>query len=120
MNKSLAVLFLLLFAASVEAAEPQYRFEGTWRTTNRRLDGDMKCDFNSIGKERWQARFYGVWQGVDFDYTVRFAGPPDDLQGEATIDNAYYKWRGRADQGSFSGNFTGDRYTGSFNLKRSR
>lgn len=91
-------------------------YEGTWNTTNRRLDGTMTCVVTPKGTEQWEGRFYGVWQGVDFDYTVDFTGPEDDLRGTATIDGASYNWRARMTSKRFWANFSGDRYVGSFDL----
>jgi hypothetical protein len=59
-----------------------------------------------------------VWQGVPFDHTVAFTGPPEKLQGKATIDGADYIWSGTFsdDDGRFKGNFGGNRYSGYFDL----
>ena len=95
-------------------------FEGDWLTTNRKLDGKMTCVVTDLGNEKWRGRFYGIWQGVSFDYTVAFAGPAEDLRGTAQIDGADYAWKGKilpADQPSFQGTFGGSRYEGSFALK---
>lgn len=98
-------------------------FEGDWLTTNRKLDGKMTCVVTDLGNEKWRGRFYGVWQGVPFDYTVAFAGPAEDLRGTAQIDGADYVWKGRilpGDQPSFQGTFGGSRYEGSFALKEKK
>src|SRR5687768_17309386 len=81
-----AVLTMCTFAASAQ----DYVFEGPWHTTNRKLDGIMTCAVTDLGNEKWKGRFYGVWQGVPFDYTVAFAGKPSELKGTATIDGAHY------------------------------
>ncbi len=100
-------------------------YTGVWKTTNRRLDGAMTCVVKEIGPEKWQGRFHGIWQGVPFDYTVPFSGPPSNLQGTATIDGASYAWKGSiapadsADPASppaFKATFTGNRYLGAFDL----
>ncbi|HEX5103209.1 MAG TPA: hypothetical protein VFV87_05330, partial [Pirellulaceae bacterium] len=69
----------------------------------------------------WRGRFFGVWQGVPFDHTVTFSGPPDNLRGTATIDNAHYDWTGQIDvfqkPARFSGAFGGTRYAGQFDLQ---
>jgi hypothetical protein len=103
------------------AADAMY--VGTWKTTNRKLDGTMTCAVKELGDEKWQGRFYGVWQGVPFDYTVAFSGPPVSLRGTATIDGANYTWTGTIAPGNseapgaFQGTFGGSRYNGSFALK---
>src|SRR6187397_1399979 len=95
-------------------------YEGPWHTTNRKLDGTMTCAVKDLGDNKWTGRFYGVWQGVPFDYTVPFSGPPDKLQGKATIDGADYIWSGsfNHEEGRFKGNFGGNRYSGYFDLAR--
>lgn len=114
------ILMPVILAACVSTATARdYLFEGTWRTTNRKLDGRMTCVVTDLGDQKWQGRFYGVWQGVAFDYNVDFSGPLTELRGTAVIDNANYIWAGRIDEGSpgsFRGNFDGDRYRGSFEL----
>ena len=97
----------------------EFVFEGPWKTTNRKLDGIMTCVVTPLGEEKWQGRFYGVWQGVPFDYTVPFTGPVSKLQGTATIDGASYTLSGeiiREPQPSFKGSFGGSRYIGSFEM----
>jgi hypothetical protein len=101
------------------ACGQEFIFEGPWKTTNRKLDGIMTCVVKQTGEEKWQGRFFGVWPGVPFDYTVPFSGPPEKLQGTATIDGASYTWTGemnRASQPCFKGTFGGSRYTGNFEL----
>ena len=118
---TICILFLGLVSTAVAAESVVY--EGTWNTTNRKLDGTMTCVVTEREKEQWQGRFYGVWQGVAFDYTVAFAGPPDALRGTAQIDGADYTWTGRIikeESGSFVGNFGGNRYSGYFDLKEKR
>src|SRR6266850_751273 len=112
---SLVMLTLPTIAAAEGAT-----YEGTWHTTNRKLDGIMICAVTDLGDEKWQGRFYGTWQGVPFEYTVAFIGPPSDVRGTATIDGASYVWKGQISQeapGSFKGTFGGTRYTGFFDLK---
>ena len=95
-------------------------YEGQWHTTNRKLDGTMTCTVTDLGNENWQGRFIGTWQGMPFDYTVKFSGPPNHLHGTATIDGADYSWAGEmgnGSQGSFKATFTGNRYLGHFDLK---
>jgi hypothetical protein len=116
-------VFLVLLASATSAATAEarnYTFEGPWHTSNRPLDGTMTCLVTDLGNERWQGRFYGVWQGASFDYTVAFTGPPSRLRGTAAIDGANYQWTGEIDAGSsasFKATFTGDRYNGHFDLK---
>src|SRR6185436_2814267 len=115
-------IFLSGFAYTAGAAEGVV-YEGTWNTTNRKLDGTMTCVVTQSGNERWQGRFYGVWQGVAFDYTVAFAGSPDELRGTAQVDGADYTCKGRitkGESGNFVGNFGGNRYSGYFDLKEKR
>lgn len=109
---------LLLLCVSVASAADT--FEGTWLTKERRLDGRMTAVVKDLGGDQWSARFYGRWQGVDYDYTVKFAGKPDKLTGKATIDGARYDWKGSIDEKKFAGTFTGDRYNGSFDLSRKK
>jgi hypothetical protein len=95
-------------------------YEGEWHTTNRKLDGTMTCVVTDLGNETWRGRFFGVWQGVRFDYPVTFTGPPSNLSGTATIDGANYVWKGQISESSprsFKGTFGGTRYTGHFDLE---
>ena len=113
-------LFVSLTSLGWEAkAEPRV-YEGGWKTTNRKLDGTMTAVVTQRGQQQWRGRFYGVWQGVPFDYTVNFAGPPNDLRGTAVIDGADYQWKGTLSDESprrFTGSFGGSRYTGYFELQ---
>jgi hypothetical protein len=98
-------------------------FVGPWKTTNRKLDGEMTAVLRPLAKDQWQGRFYGVWQGVPFDYTVKFTGSETSLQGTAVIDHADYTWTGSISDGSpavFKGRFGGSRYTGHFALKEKK
>ena len=113
-------LLMSLMSLGSESKAEQRVFEGGWKTTNRKLDGTMTAVVTEVGKERWKGRFYGVWQGVPFDYTVNFAGPPGELRGTAVIDNADYQWNGVMTDESprrFTGSFGGSRYTGYFDLR---
>jgi len=119
MKKTLVALVVLLAPATAVGQEMVY--EGTWLTTNRKLDGTMTCVVTDLGNNQWRGHFYGAWQGVPFSYTVSFSGPPEKLQGRAVIDGADYEWTGAMSQGSsgwFKGSFGGNRYVGSFDLKR--
>jgi len=112
----LLVLFLTTAAAGQETV-----YEGTWVTTNRKLDGTMTCVVTDLGNNRWRGHFYGVWEGVQFSYTVRFSGPPEKLHGTAVIDGADYEWTGtitKGPGGRFKGSFGGSRYVGWFDLKQ--
>jgi hypothetical protein len=114
------ILGVLLSLCSTAASEEMAPFEGLWRTTNRKLDGTMTCVVTEIGNEKWRGRFYGVWQGVAFDYSVTFTGRASNLRGTATIDGAHYTWTGQMSSEtprSFKGSFSGSRYTGYFDLK---
>ena len=111
--------FVVLLACASSTVARDYVFQGTWHTTNRPLDGTMTCVVTDLGNEKWTGRFFGVWQGVAFDYNVPFSGPPSQLRGTALIDGANYAWTGQireAAPNSFQGNFGGDRYFGSFDL----
>jgi hypothetical protein len=93
-------------------------FKGKWITTrNRRLDGIMNCHARRTG-DVYDCRFWGTWQGIDFEYNVKFDGPLENLNGhEITIDGARYKWSGTIVDGVFVGEFASNRYDGSFDLK---
>lgn len=95
-------------------------YEGTWHTTNRKLEGTMTCAVKDLGDNKWNGRFYGTWQGVPFDYTVPFTGSPEKLQGKATIDGADYIWSGsfNPEDSRFKGQFGGNRYSGYFDLAK--
>ena len=118
--KPVAVSLLLsLFVPQIAAADAgESRYVGSWRTTNRKLDGTMTCTVTLRGDEKWRGRFFGVWQGVPFDYLVDFTGPPSALRGSAQIDGADYTWTGKLSAESFQGSFGGNRYTGHFDLKK--
>ena len=106
-------------ALAADKADADNVYVGEWHTTNRKLDGTMTCALTPLGSDNWRARFYGVWQGVPFDYTVDFSGPPNQLRGQATIDGAHYDWTGTLSGQSsrtFQGQFGGTRYTGHFKL----
>jgi hypothetical protein len=115
---------IVLLGGSIVSAEPTVGqgavYQGTWKTTNRKLDGTMTCVVTPVASEKWKGRFYGTWQGVDFDYTVDMLGPADKLCGTATIDGASYEWKGWIRGDTFKTNFGGDRYTGSFELKKTK
>lgn len=115
-----ALLLSLLSLQHWDTTNEADIYHGTWKTTNRKLDGEMTAVVTELGQEKWRGRFYGVWQGVPFDYTVNFAGPPSDLRGTAVIDHADYQWRGSLSDESprrFKGSFGGSRYTGYFDLQ---
>jgi hypothetical protein len=119
-QQSWALGLLVWMAVGSVATAEEYVFEGPWNTTNRKLDGVMTCQVTRLGEDQWQGRFYGVWFGESFDYTVPFSGPTDNLQGKARIGGANYTWRGLISDESprvFKANFGGNRYEGYFNLK---
>jgi hypothetical protein len=119
MRTILASAVVLLWCTAAGAKD--LVFEGTWVTTNRPLDGTLTCVVTDLGNNQWRGHFYGTWQGTTFSYRVDFRGPPEDLRGRATIDGARYEWTGEMSRGTpgwFKGKFTGDRYAGSFSLKR--
>ncbi len=112
--------FLLLALAGTASAKDLV-FEGTWVTTNRRLDGPLTCVVTQLGDNKWRGHFYGVWQGVEFSYKVNFSGPREKLRGQAVIDGADYEWTGamsKTSPVSFQGKFWGNRYIGRFTLKQ--
>jgi len=110
------ILFLSFVCVTASSLAEDRVYVGPWRTTNRPLNGIMTAVVTDLGNNQWQGRFYGVWEGVAFDYTVRFSGPADMMKGAAVIDNANYTWIGRMNEHGFNGTFTGDRYTGYFRL----
>ncbi len=123
--------YLLLAGAllgGVAIAEGEERvFEGPWKTTNRKLDGIMTAVIKDLDDDQWQGRFYGVWQGGSFDYTIKFSGKPHSLKGTAVIDHADYTWTGAIAEepadGSpavFTARFGGSRYTGHFAMKEKK
>jgi hypothetical protein len=116
--KQLVFLLVLLGSSWVEAQQKEYIYYGPWHTTNRKLNGDMTAVVKSTGKDQWEGRFYGVWQGVKYDYTVKFVGKADTLTGQAKIDGADYDWKGEIDTEKFKATFTGSRYNGYFDMKR--
>ena len=108
---------LALLVSSQAASAKDVVYEGTWVTTNRKLDGPITCVVTDLGDNKWRGHFYGVWQGVDYSYKVAFTGPPEKLRGSAVIDGADYEWTGAMGE-SFRGTFRGSRYLGSFTMKR--
>jgi hypothetical protein len=121
MRTILVGLVLLASAAAGSARELVY--EGTWVTTNRPLDGAVRCVVTDLGDNQWRGHFSGVWQAQQFSYEVEFSGPPEKLEGWARIDGADYVWTGEMSQGSagwFKGTFTGNRYEGSFSMRQKR
>ena len=113
---------LLIFgvAAMIPAvgAGRELVYQGSWNTTNRKLDGVMTCVVSPVAKQELKGRFYGTWQGASFDYTVHLKGPTNDLRGTARIDGAAYECRAWISREAFKATFSGDRYTGSFDLRR--
>jgi len=116
-TKLLPVVVLFLYCAGANAEELVY--QGTWKTTNRKLDGTVTCVVTELGNHEWHGRFYGTWQGTAFNYPVNFTGPANGLRGTATIDGAKYEWKGWMSSQQFKANFGGDRYNGSFDLRKS-
>src|SRR5438874_9603540 len=110
--RALLVSLVVLASASAAIAKEMV-YEGSWVTTNRPLDGTMTCVVRDLGNNRWRGHFYGVWYGHEFSYEVDFSGPPENLQGTATIDGAEYEWTGEMGGASprwFKGRFDGNRY----------
>jgi hypothetical protein len=112
---------LLLLVSGAAAGAKDLVYEGTWVTTNRPLDGTLKCVVTDLGNDRWRGHFSGTWNGQPFSYEVDFRGPPDRLRGQAVIDGAEYEWTGEMGKGPpgwFKGRFGGSRYSGHFTLKQ--
>lgn len=113
---------MMMAVSMVQAAD--YTYEGKWVTQNRPLDGVMRAEVTVDrlapipAQQVWNGRFYGTWQGVDFDYTVKFVGEASNLTGTALIDGASYNWRAKIDHKTFIGTFDGSRYNGRFSLQR--
>ncbi len=115
------LLGVLVLVVPATASAKELVYEGTWLTTNRKLDGTMTCVVTNLGGQKWAGTFSGVWEGVPFSYKVQFSGPPEKVRGQAQINGAFYEWTGEMDQasaGRFRGQFRGSRYLGSFSLKR--
>ena len=115
MRPILAGLALLAWSAAAGAKDLVY--EGTWATTNRKLDGTMTCVVTDLGDDQWRGHFFGAWSGREFSYEVTFSGPPENLHGRAVIDGADYEWTGEMGK-EFTGRFTGSRYAGNFRLRQ--
>jgi hypothetical protein len=125
------------------------RYSGPWVTTkSKKLDGTTNAEIKQLTKDRWQGRFWGVWQQVPFDYTVEFDRvklPPVELEatrggntkkvsftqehshqqfasipvcGKAMIDGASYEWAGTLSRKQFNIEFSGSRYEGHLELTR--
>ena len=130
-------------ASKIDSTKVEGQYAGTWVTTkNKKLDGTATCDVRQISPGHWQGRFWGVWQHVPFDYTVKFqqaksetsSPPPPELTaarvpaeaktisnpvaGEAVIDGAHYDWTGNLTAEKFEIQFTGTRYEGHLDLAR--
>src|SRR5262245_21835742 len=112
------LLILALSMLAPAAAAKDYVYQGPWRTTNRKLEVTMTCVVTPVAKHEWRGHFSGSWQGAPFDYTLTFSGPASRLHGTATVDGAAYAMKGWITREQFAANFGGDRYTGSFDLKR--
>jgi hypothetical protein len=116
MKKALIALGLLVPVPTAHGADPVY--EGTWVTTNRKLDGTLSCVVTDLGNQQWRGQFTGEWRGTPFTYTVRFSGPPEKLHGTAVIDGADYDWTASIRDGRFKATFDGNRYVGGFDMKQ--
>jgi hypothetical protein len=119
MRRILIGLLLLVPISTASAKDVVY--EGTWVTTNSKLEGTLRCVVTDRGENRWRGCFSGDGAGRPFSYTVDFSGPADKVRGTAVIDGADYEWTGSIDKespGSFNAKFSGSRYTGGFNLKQ--
>ncbi len=112
-------------------------YVGPWVTTNpkKKLNGTSNCEVKQLAPARWQARFWGVWQQVPFDYTVDFTGGPVEssspaaaaqssdattysVTGTALIDGASYEWSGTLSPREFLIQYGGSRYEGHLELSR--
>src|SRR5438105_2856932 len=92
--RNLLIGFLLVVSCATVSAQDSV-YEGTWVTTNRQLDGKMTCELTDLGANQWRGHFFGDFQGSKFSYLVNISGPPDNLHGKATIDDADYEWTGQ-------------------------
>jgi hypothetical protein len=122
-----------------ESTKLEGRYNGPWLTTwNKKLDGTTNCIVKQLAADRWQGRFWGIWQQVPFDYTVEFerAKPKEDkatkpiddesadtsskalVSGKAMIDGASYDWTGVLTADEFNIKFTGSRYAGQVDMQR--
>lgn len=115
----LFLLLTILLSGNLCFGE-EFTYEGQWKTLNRKLDGIQTAVVRYVGDEKWEAKFYGTWQGVDYDYDIEFDGPVENVTGTATIDGARYQWKGIINSKVFEGEFTGDRYNGWFKMKRKK
>ena len=93
--------------ASLISAAEEFVYDGSWNTTNRKLDGAMTCVATPLGQQEWSCHFFGTWQGASFDYTVSFLGPWDDLRGTALVDGANYDFRARVTRRRFPSQICG-------------
>lgn len=142
---TLAIFLELASGASAEQSNDQLTakavyYQGPWITTNRKLDGTINCEVKQLSPELWQGRFWGTWQHVPMDYTVQFGRDSTTaaknggrivkisetqftdavpVAGKATIDGAHYDWVGTLSPEEFDIQFTGSRYQGHLELKRS-
>ncbi len=119
MSKISMILVLMggfIFTSVCSAKE--YTYKGKWVTTNRRLDGIQTAVVTWMGNNKWKARIFGVWMRQKYEYNITFTGTIDKLKGTAIIDRANYTWTGTITKKKFKVQFTGDRYTGSFDLDR--
>ncbi len=122
MKNILLAMFFFCITSPLLAVE--FKYTGKWKTTNRKLDGTQTAIVTYLGEKegvgQWKGRFFGVWQGVSYDYNVKFSGPKDNLRGEAVIDGAQYYWAAIISPKVFKANFNGSRYVGSFDMKRAK
>jgi hypothetical protein len=114
------LMAIVLSGVASGATPSETTFRGPWHTTNRKLDGVMTCTVTRVAEQEWRGRFFGSWNGVAFDHTVAFTGPPEAFSGTAIIDGAHYDWTGEISVSMprhFKGSFGGDRYAGWFDLQ---
>jgi hypothetical protein len=119
--RNLLIGSMLVLASAATAGARDLVYEGTWVTTNRPLDGTLKCVVTDLGNNQWRGEFSGYWGRQYFTYTVKFSGSPEKLRGQAVIDGADYDWTGEMStgpSGTFKGKFGGNRYFGSFSMKQ--
>lgn len=116
LQSAIALALLVTFPTPAEARD--FVYQGTWYNTARKSQGTMTCVLSEAGRDRWRGRFYGTAQGLRFDYTVSFDGPPSDLYGDAMIEGILYDWNGSVDRDQFRGTFNGGRNRGHFDLRR--
>ena len=99
------------------------KFHGPWKTSSG--SGEMTCEISKESSEKnFSGVFFGVWNGSDFRYDVKWEVNFGKCSGEANIDGTDYEWTGmfilKEDKcWHFDGTFTGSSgRKGTFSLKQ--